>query len=136
MEVRESKKEFGESEVVLIHNTCAALSSLGQLFPSTELKKSPFSFPTSQSPLSLLLLLLLQYSPSPHLARVLHFDLVVLKGSHFPGDFLHHIPDIVYFYVIIQVPLGGVYHHSLIPVCRAWEYAEWFGEVWAGEERG
>ncbi len=43
-EVRESKKEFGESEVVLICNTCAVLSSLGQLFQSAELKKSPFSF--------------------------------------------------------------------------------------------
>ena len=56
MEVRESKKEFRESEVVLIHNTCAALSSLGQLFQSAELEKSPFSFPTFRSLLLLFLL--------------------------------------------------------------------------------
>ncbi len=59
MEVRESKKEFGESEVVLICNTGAALSSLGQLFQSAELKKSPFSFLISWSPPSLLLPLLM-----------------------------------------------------------------------------
>ncbi|SRR5258708_6454445 len=88
VEVRESKKEFRKSEVVLICYTCAALSSLGQLFQSAELKKSPFSFPTSQS-------------LSPHSAGVLHFDLVMQKGSHLPNDFLHHIPDIAYFCVII-----------------------------------
>src|SRR5260221_9284414 len=102
-EVRESKKEFRESEVVLIHNTGAALSSLGQLFQSTEPKKSPFSFLISWSPPSPLLPPLMQYSPFPHLARVLHSDLVVVvqKGNHLPCDFLHCIPDIAYFCVII-----------------------------------
>ncbi len=100
MEVRESKKEFGESEVILICNTCAVLSSSGQLFQSAELEKSPLSFLISQFLLSLLLPPLLQCSLSPHLAGILHFDLVMQKGSHLPSGFLHHIPDIACFYVI------------------------------------
>ena len=67
VEVRESKKEFGESEVVLIRNTCAALPSFGQLFQSTELEKSPPSFPISQFPQSLLLPPLLWCFLFPHL---------------------------------------------------------------------
>ena len=57
-EVRESKKEFWDSEVVLIHNTCAVQPSSGQLFQGAEPEKLPPSFPISQFPQSPPLLLL------------------------------------------------------------------------------
>ena len=49
VDVRERRKEFGESEVEFSHITgAAALSLFGQLLKSTMLKKSPLSFPISQ----------------------------------------------------------------------------------------
>ena len=44
MDVRERRKEFGESEVEFSHITSAALSLFGQLLKSTRLEKSPLSF--------------------------------------------------------------------------------------------
>ncbi len=56
-DVRERRKEFGESEVEFSHITGAMLSLFGQLLKSTVLEKLPLSFPISwillpcQSPL-------------------------------------------------------------------------------------
>ncbi len=47
-DVRERRKEFGESEVEFSHITSAALSLFGQLLKSTRLEKSPLSFLISQ----------------------------------------------------------------------------------------
>src|ERR1700746_741125 len=47
-DVRDRRKEFGESEVEFSRITGTALSLFGQLFKSAMLEKSPFSFPISR----------------------------------------------------------------------------------------
>ena len=128
VEVRESKKEFGESEVVLICNTCAVLPSSRQLFQSTESEKLPPSFPISWFPWSppLPLFPCLEWAP--------HSIPNVQKGSCLPSGYLTHRLDITCFYVICQVLLGRVSHLFLAPACTVWEGAECFGKVWTGVE--
>ena len=127
--MRESKKELGDSEVVLIRSICAALSFSGQLFQSAELEKSPLSFPISRLPLPQTLPLLSQRSPIPRSIGVPRFDLVVRRGSHWLGGFLLRIPNITCFYVVGRVLLGVVSHLPLEPVRKVLGCVEWFRVV-------
>src|SRR5258707_15484804 len=103
VDVRERRKEFGESEVEFSHITSATLSLFGQLLKSTMLEKSPLSFPISrillprQSPLlghSLVL-------PQP---GVLWLVLALMWGIRLPSGYQSRRLGITCFYVYIQAP--------------------------------
>src|SRR5258707_13681300 len=91
VDVRERRKEFGESEVEFSHITSATLSLFGQLLKSAVLEKSPLSFPISrillprQSPL-------LGHSPVLPQPGVLWLVLASLWGIRLPGGC--HSPDL------------------------------------------
>src|SRR5258705_7375912 len=102
-DVRERRKEFGESEVEFSCITSATLSLFGQLLKSAVLKKSPLSFPISQillppqSPLlghSLVL-------PQPGVPWPI---LTLMWGIHLPGGYQSHRLGITCSYVYIQAP--------------------------------
>ena len=103
VDVRERRKEFGESEVEFSCITSAVLSLFGQLLKSTVLEKS-LSFLISwillppQSPLlghSLVL-------PRP---GVLWPILTLMWGIHLPGGYQSHRLGITCSCVYIQAPL-------------------------------
>src|SRR5258708_33690535 len=98
VDVRERRKEFGESEVEFRHITSAMLSLFGQLLKSAMLKKLPLSFPISwillprQSPLlgdSLVL-------PQP---GGLWLALYLRWGIRLPGGYESRRPGITSLYV-------------------------------------
>ncbi len=100
VDVRERRKEFGESEVEFSRITSAMLSLFGQLLKSAMLKKSPLSFPISQillphqSPLlghSLVL-------PQP---GVLWLILALMWGIRLPGGYQSRRLGITCSYVYI-----------------------------------
>ncbi len=104
VDVRERRKEFGESEVEFSRITSAMLSLFGQLLKSTMLKKSPLSFPISQillphqSPLlghSLVL-------PQPGVPWLI---LTLMWGIHLPGGYQSRRLGITCSYVYVQAPL-------------------------------
>src|SRR5258705_740347 len=102
-DVRERRKEFGESEVEFSHITSATLSLFGQLLKSTMLKKSPLSFPISQillpcqSPL-------LGHSPVLPQPGVLWLILTLMWGICLPGGYQSHRLGITCSYVYVQAP--------------------------------
>src|SRR5258708_26856802 len=104
VDVRERRKEFGESEVEFSHITGAMLSLFGQLLKSTVLEKSPLSFPISwillpcQSPL-------LGHSPVLLQPGVLWLILTLMWGIHLPSGYQSHRLGITCSYVYVQAPL-------------------------------
>src|SRR5258707_1538430 len=102
-DVRERRKEFGESEVEFSHITGAMLSLFGQLLKSAMLEKSPLSFPISrillprQSPLlghSLVL-------PQP---GVLWLILALMCVIRLPGGYQSRRLGLTCSYVYVQAP--------------------------------
>ncbi len=104
VDVRERRKEFGESEVEFSCITSAMLSLFGQLLKSAMLEKSPLSFPISwillphQSPLLGHSLVLLQPGvPWPILA--------LMWGIHLSGGYQSRRLGITCSYVYVQALL-------------------------------
>src|SRR5258708_14126059 len=104
VDVRERRKEFGESEVEFSCITSAMRALFGQLLKSAVLEKSPFSFLISrillphQSPLlghSLVL-------PQP---GVLWLILTLMWGIHLPSGYQSRRLGITCSYVYVQAPL-------------------------------
>src|SRR5258706_9692217 len=104
VDVRERRKEFGESEVEFSRITSAMLSLFGQLLKSAMLKKSPLSFPISrillphQSPL-------LGHSPVLPQPGVLWLVLAFMWGISLPSGYQSHKLGITCSYVYFQAPL-------------------------------
>src|SRR5258708_8374750 len=102
-DVRERRKEFGESEVEFSCITGATLSLFGQLLKSAMLEKSPLSFPISrillpcQSPLLGHSLVLLQ-------PGVPWLILTLMWGTCLPSGYQSRRLGITCFYVYIQAP--------------------------------
>ena len=102
-DVRERRKEFGESEVEFSHITSAMLSLFGQLLKSTMLEKLPLSFPISrillpcQSPLLGNSLVLLQ-------PGVPWLILALMWGIRLPGGYQSRRLGITCSYVYVQAP--------------------------------
>ena len=94
-DVRDRRKEFGESEVEFSHITGTALSLFGQLFKSTMLEKSPFSFLISQ----ILLPPLLQHFLIPPQPEVLWHILILRWDIHLPCGCLSRRLNIACSYV-------------------------------------
>ncbi len=103
VDVRERRKEFGESEVEFSCITSATLSLFGQLLKSAMLEKSPLSFPISR-------ILLPHQSPllgnSPVLLQpgVLWLVLALMWGIRLPGGYQSRRLGITCSYVYIQAP--------------------------------
>src|SRR5260221_8732593 len=100
-DVRERRKEFGESEVEFSHITGAMLSLFGQLLKSAMLEKSPLSFPISrillprQSPL-------LGHSPVLPQPGVPWLVLALMWGIRLPGGYQTRRLGITCSYIYIQ----------------------------------
>src|SRR5260370_23192709 len=103
-DVRERRKEFGESEVEFSPITGAMLSLFGQLLKSAMLEKSPLSFPISwillpcQSPL-------LGHSPVLPQPGVPWLVLALIWGIRLPGGYQSCRLGITCSYVYVQAPL-------------------------------
>src|SRR5258708_22986709 len=102
-DVRERRKEFGESEVEFSHITGATLCLFGQLLKSAMLEKSPLSFPISwillpQSPL-------LGHSPVLPQPGVPWPILTLMWGIHLPSGYQRCRLGITCSCVYIKAPL-------------------------------